>query len=65
MGQSWETGGQVFYAYTISANVDEEIGRSGIWGEVKEVKGCRLPEWRRERSLDKGTSIDRLIGIHR
>jgi hypothetical protein len=24
--------GQVFYAYIISMNVDEEIGRSGIWG---------------------------------
>jgi hypothetical protein len=30
-----ETGGQVFYAYTISVNVDEEIGRAWIWGRLK------------------------------
>jgi len=29
------TGGQVFYAYTISVNVDEEIGRLGIWGRLR------------------------------
>jgi len=29
------TGGQVFYAYTISVNVDEEIGKSGIWGRLR------------------------------
>jgi hypothetical protein len=30
-----QNGGQVFYTYNISVNVDEEIGG--------EVKGCRLP----------------------
>jgi hypothetical protein len=29
------TGGQVFNAYTISVNMDEEIGRSGIWGKLR------------------------------
>jgi hypothetical protein len=37
-----ELGGQVFYAYTTSVNVYEEIGRSGIWrrlmGKVPEGK---------------------------
>jgi len=29
------TGGQVFCSYTISVNVDEEIGRLGIWVKLK------------------------------
>jgi hypothetical protein len=59
-----KNGGQVFYAYTISVNVDEEIGRSGIWGRLRRLRAADYRDGGRRGHRTRGTSIDRLPGIH-